>query len=148
MIMKNSVFWDITPYHWKSPDVSEEHVTFIFSVCATCFMLAPCLAYSSILKMEAACYSETLVDFQRTTRRYIAEDTFPRMCYGFQSKQEWFLCFIVTRKVWTQESRNLRECLRYALSFLICLALQTPSVKNVDLHKINLTECDIFRNFI
>jgi hypothetical protein len=33
-----------------------------------------CLAYSSILKMEAICSSETSVDFQQTTRRYISED--------------------------------------------------------------------------
>jgi hypothetical protein len=31
-------------------------------------------AYSSTLKMEAICSSETSVDFQRTTRRYIPED--------------------------------------------------------------------------
>jgi hypothetical protein len=41
---------------------------------ATCFMLVSCLAYSSTLKMEARCFSETSVDFQRTTRRYIPED--------------------------------------------------------------------------
>jgi hypothetical protein len=29
------------------------------------------LAYSSTLNMEATCYSETSVDFKRTTRRYI-----------------------------------------------------------------------------
>jgi hypothetical protein len=34
---------------------------------AACFMLASCLAYSSILKMEATCSSETSVDFQRLT---------------------------------------------------------------------------------
>jgi hypothetical protein len=33
-----------------------------------------CLAFSSTLKMEATCSSETSVDFQRTTRRYIPED--------------------------------------------------------------------------
>jgi hypothetical protein len=32
-----------------------------------------CFAYSSILKMETTCFSETQVDFQRTTRRYIPE---------------------------------------------------------------------------
>jgi hypothetical protein len=41
---------------------------------ATRFMLFSCLAYSSILKMKATCSSETLADFQRTTRRYIPED--------------------------------------------------------------------------
>jgi hypothetical protein len=41
---------------------------------ANCFMLLSCLAYSSTLKMKAQCTSETLVDFQHTTRRYIPED--------------------------------------------------------------------------
>jgi hypothetical protein len=33
-----------------------------------------CSAYSSTLKLEAICSSETSVDFQRTTRRYIPKD--------------------------------------------------------------------------
>jgi hypothetical protein len=37
------------------------------------FTLVSCLAYSSTLKMEAICSSETSNDFQRTTRRYILE---------------------------------------------------------------------------
>jgi hypothetical protein len=36
-------------------------------------MLDFCLAYSSILQMEAACSSETTVDFQPITRRYVPE---------------------------------------------------------------------------
>jgi hypothetical protein len=38
------------------------------------FMLVSCLVYSSKLKMEATCSSETSVDFQRVTRCYIPED--------------------------------------------------------------------------
>jgi hypothetical protein len=38
------------------------------------FTLVSCSAYST-LKMEAVCFSETLVAFQRTTWRYIAEDS-------------------------------------------------------------------------
>jgi hypothetical protein len=37
-------------------------------------LLVSCLAYSSTLKMEATCSSETSVYFQRTTGRYIPED--------------------------------------------------------------------------
>jgi hypothetical protein len=40
---------------------------------ATCFMLIFFLAYSSTLK-ETTCSSETSVDFQRSTERYIPED--------------------------------------------------------------------------
>jgi hypothetical protein len=38
------------------------------------FMLVSCFAYYSTLKMEETCSSEMLVDFQRTTRRYIPQD--------------------------------------------------------------------------
>jgi hypothetical protein len=38
------------------------------------FTLVSCLAYSSNHKMEAACSSETSVDFQRISRRYIPEN--------------------------------------------------------------------------
>jgi hypothetical protein len=41
---------------------------------ATSITLISFLAYSFTLKMEAACSSETSVDTQRTTRRYIPED--------------------------------------------------------------------------
>jgi hypothetical protein len=37
-------------------------------------MLVSCLTYSSTVKMEATCYSETSVEFQRTTRPYVPED--------------------------------------------------------------------------
>jgi hypothetical protein len=37
-----------------------------------CHLLS-CMAYTSTLKMEAICSSESSVDFQRTTRRYITE---------------------------------------------------------------------------
>jgi hypothetical protein len=44
-------------------------------------ILVSCLAYSSALKMEAASSSETSVDFQRTTWRYILEDRTPHQSY-------------------------------------------------------------------
>jgi hypothetical protein len=37
--------------------------------------MASCTAYSSTLKMEVIRSSETSVDFQRTTGRYIPEDS-------------------------------------------------------------------------
>jgi hypothetical protein len=56
-----------------------------------CFMLVSCLAYSSIMKMEAKCSSETSVDFQRTTRRYITEDiTLPNnRCENLKSNRSF-----------------------------------------------------------
>jgi hypothetical protein len=41
---------------------------------ATCVMLISCLDISSTLKMEAIYSSETPVDFQRITQRYIPDD--------------------------------------------------------------------------
>jgi hypothetical protein len=63
--MNSNIFWDITP----STDVSEE------SLLAPVFTLVSCSTYLSTLKMEAICSSETSFDFQRTTRRYISEDS-------------------------------------------------------------------------
>jgi hypothetical protein len=42
--------------------------------CSACHLLVSCSAYSLTMKMEATCSSETLVNFQRTGRRYILED--------------------------------------------------------------------------
>jgi hypothetical protein len=58
-------------------DVSEEHVASIFSTqrfLVACFMLDSCLAYSSTLKNESKCFSETPVHFQLITCPYITED--------------------------------------------------------------------------
>jgi hypothetical protein len=42
-----------------------------------CIMLVSCLSYSSNLKTEELCSSETSLDLQRTTRRYIHQDATP-----------------------------------------------------------------------
>jgi hypothetical protein len=42
---------------------------------AMCFMMVSCFLYSSILKMEAICSSETSDDFILITRCYIPEGT-------------------------------------------------------------------------
>jgi hypothetical protein len=49
-------------------------------------MLVSCSAYYSALKMEPICSSETSIDFQRTSRRYIPEDSILRTLYS----SEWF----------------------------------------------------------
>jgi hypothetical protein len=57
-----------------STDVSEEHIA-SFLEFGSCAMVVSFLAYSSILLMHALCFSETSVDFDRTTRCYTLEDT-------------------------------------------------------------------------
>jgi hypothetical protein len=59
--IKISVFWNITPC---SPVKAKRHSTGIYRphLLPACFKLVSCLAYSSILNVDAICYSETLVD--------------------------------------------------------------------------------------
>jgi hypothetical protein len=93
VVMKSSVLWDETPcgplkgnqcfrgiclLHLQGRRISQaknrleagskQNVLF-----ATCFTLLSCMAYSLTLKMEEICSSETSVDFQWTTQRYIPE---------------------------------------------------------------------------
>jgi hypothetical protein len=58
VVMKSAVFWDITLCSLL-PD----------------FMLVYCTAYSLALKMEAIWCCETSFDFQRTTWRYMPENS-------------------------------------------------------------------------
>jgi hypothetical protein len=91
VVMKCSTFWDITSnplkfnwcfggtsgLHFQGLEINQtrkktwKHVLTTWSLHEFAFMLVSCLAYSSILKMEAKYSSETSVDFQGTTRCYI-----------------------------------------------------------------------------
>jgi hypothetical protein len=66
-VIKSSVFWDV-----------------MLQPLASYFMLFSCLCYSSTQKMEAACSTKTLVDFQQTAYRYIPEDRTLRDVILFQ----------------------------------------------------------------
>jgi hypothetical protein len=62
VVMKSSIFWDITP---GSP----------LKVCLPpAFTPVSCLTYSLNLKLEEKCSSETSVDFQRAAPRCISKD--------------------------------------------------------------------------
>jgi hypothetical protein len=72
--MKSSVFWDRMPCgalkvnrHFRG----RCHL----SLLAGCFMLFPCMAYSSTLEMEATWSFEMVVDFQLTAWHYVLRDT-------------------------------------------------------------------------
>jgi hypothetical protein len=67
VVMKSSIFLDIMP-------CSPLKVGRRFGGSPPAFTLLSCSVYSSTLKMEAICSSETSVDFQRNTQRYIPED--------------------------------------------------------------------------
>jgi hypothetical protein len=64
VVMKSYIVWDIRP---RSSDLT---------VPTACFTLVSYSGYSSTLKREATCSSETLGDFHHTTWRYISEDKF------------------------------------------------------------------------
>jgi hypothetical protein len=66
-----SIFLDMTPC---TPLEVNKSFGIIWTLPAAYFHYASCSAYSSNLKMEETCSSETSVDFQRPTRRYIPED--------------------------------------------------------------------------
>jgi hypothetical protein len=68
-ILNSSFFWNI-----KSCSPFKSQPTFQRSFICTCFKLFSCLAYSSTLKMQGIYSSETSVDFQRFTWRYIPEE--------------------------------------------------------------------------
>jgi hypothetical protein len=72
------------------------------------FTLVSCLAYFSILNMEATRSSETSVDFQRTTRRYIAEDgTFPNhLCENLRSYLFIEIFLLLNAKIAVMITRN------------------------------------------
>jgi hypothetical protein len=74
--LKSTMFRDITPC---SPLKVNRHFGGTYYYAEPClspaFGLVSCSAYSSTLKMEAICTSDTSVDFQRTTRHCIPEDS-------------------------------------------------------------------------
>jgi hypothetical protein len=64
--------------HSSTPKMEETKSTVFWNITLclpSAFTLVSCSAYFSTLKMEALCSPETSVDFQRTTRRYIPEDS-------------------------------------------------------------------------
>jgi hypothetical protein len=76
VVLKSTIFWDITPcsplkvnrrfggtYRKAWWQASLQHA----------LTLVSCSAYFSTLKMEAICFSETLVDSQLITWRYVPE---------------------------------------------------------------------------
>jgi hypothetical protein len=63
------VFWNETrPYVFSTWEAKHE-------ISAKQIEGSAYMAYSSVLKMETICSSETSIDFQRTTWRYIPEDS-------------------------------------------------------------------------
>jgi hypothetical protein len=76
VLMKSTIFWDITPcsplkINGRFGGTYRLHLQLYLP---SAFTLVSCSAYFSTMKMEAACSSQTSINFQRNTRRYIPED--------------------------------------------------------------------------
>jgi hypothetical protein len=87
VVMKSYVLWDITSCspskaNWRFGGTCRLHLQGQRISQALCFMLVSCLAHSSTLKMEGACFSQTSVDFQRTTRHSSSDDRI-QLCTSF-----------------------------------------------------------------
>jgi hypothetical protein len=73
VIMKSTIFWDLMPC---SPLKANRRFGGTYRLRLQDRRInKQDSAYSSTLKMEAICSSETSVGFQRTTQRYIPEDS-------------------------------------------------------------------------
>jgi hypothetical protein len=118
LIRKSTVFCDIKPFSpLKVTDVSEEHMTSIFRVkprkIPAWKQVADRVSCSdfSTQKMDAICSSETSVDFQRRTRRYIAEDSIVHnhRCESIKSYILWFNsapCVLYSWNIVVEQRRN------------------------------------------
>jgi hypothetical protein len=112
LVMNSSIFWDIVPFKvkrrfagtcrlrvqgWSLSQTINRHD----AGSKQRLMPVSCLAYSSTLKMKATWSSETSVDFQRTTRRYIPED---------RTLQEVHLLPVCMYVLLLHISQNTRRC--------------------------------------
>lgn len=67
---KNYLMTHVLLMHFRS----DKKLKFRFMIIAICLLLASCLAYNLILKMEAQCSYKTMVDFYQTTKCYNREN--------------------------------------------------------------------------
>jgi hypothetical protein len=74
LLKVNQCFWGTYCLHLQLKNEPSKKSGWKFCL-SPAFTLVSCLAYSSTLKMEAVCFSKTVVDFQRTTWHYIPEDS-------------------------------------------------------------------------
>jgi hypothetical protein len=72
VVLNSIICWDITPC---SPSKGNRRLGGTELWLQPAFTLVSCPAYSSTLKVEAICSSETSVEYQRVTWRYIPRDS-------------------------------------------------------------------------
>jgi hypothetical protein len=122
VVIKSTIFWDITPcsplkVNRRFGEIYHLHLQgrIISRVRSQRDSSRLCLppAYSSTLKMGATCSSVTSVDFQRTTRRYIPEESslllYILIAYIFTQQMK----FLVTSLVHTTQRWRWRQCVSF-----------------------------------
>jgi hypothetical protein len=76
----------------------------LWALHATCFILVSSSAYFSAVKTGITCFSETSVDFQRTTRRCIPVDRSHTLITVLNLLVYYWLCQIYVRSIFCRSS--------------------------------------------
>jgi hypothetical protein len=91
--------------------VEEQGENDAISILPPAFTLVSFSAYFSTLKIVAICSSETSLDFQRTIRRYILEDSTLRMLRCLIQNLSYCFCLYMTHIIFTNTSFLCAKCL-------------------------------------
>jgi hypothetical protein len=102
----NRCFWGIYRLHLQGQRISRaRYQRESSSGLPPAFTLVSCSAYSSTLKMEAIYFSETSVDFQRTTRRYIPQDGTLHERF-FRTAGPWAGIWTWSSRIWSRRANH------------------------------------------
>jgi hypothetical protein len=119
--MKNPIFWDITPYSPLKVNRRFGGTDYLHSQGRRISQASNQYEAGSKQspKMEATCSSETLVDFQRTARRYIPQGRtlYNHRCENLKSYVSVYLLFLAISFF----------CLHFLLLFFLYFIILSPS---------------------
>jgi hypothetical protein len=124
VVIKISIFWDTSYSLFKSTD----HTPCSLRLYSGFFLLVCCLTYSSTLKMEMARSSKMLVNFQRTTQRYIPKDL------TLQSLNDFFTYNLLPVSCYIHMFRSvyIYTCINFCLTLLNLVCLQFRSGRSAN----------------
>jgi hypothetical protein len=116
--------------------MSQKMVLFI-----TTAVRASNLIHFSTLKMEAICFSETFVDTQRTTRRYVLEDgtLHNHRCENLKSYTAKFMTGLSIPKLSSIFLHSKSVCVHLKAAF--CVSPCSPLVNNKVQHSLSISIC-------
>jgi hypothetical protein len=101
--MKSTVVWDVLLYspvqvHWCCRGMHCIHPS--RAPLATCFLLVTCMVYSSTVKMEAVCSSQTSLNFYQILLCHFPEDSILHMQKLFVIQLFWMANLEKCQKEW------------------------------------------------